>query len=134
MFPTDPINLPADTELQEAEHDMMLLARQRATASAEREKHDAVVKACNAKLAEYLDRLNLGRRHQLPDGALIQFVLPAPRTRVAPEKLLELGVSAAIIEQATITSPVQGYIRVDGARELSAAVHDVGAADQPRVN
>ena len=139
MFPTDPNDLAHDRpddqtiELQEAEHDMVILTRTRAIASREQKKQEAIVKSANAGLATFLERYSM-KRHQLPNAAVVQMVEPEPRTRVSPEKLLELGVSASIIEQATITSPVQPYIRVDGGRfDLPDETSDKPTADAPSV-
>jgi hypothetical protein len=107
---------------------LLQICNDRDAAIAEREAAEAKVVGCNAALIAHLNDIDARRvnealtagstvpephREQLSDGTLIQMVLPAPRRKVEPHKLLALNVPADIIEQATTITPVKSYVRVD---------------------
>lgn len=86
--------------------------RHRARLLVERETINASLDVLNAALMTALTGHHV-TRVQAPSGAIVQIVQQAPRETILKAKLVELGVSFKIIEDATVSRPVAPFIRVD---------------------
>lgn len=56
------------------------------------------------------------KRHQLFSGTVISIVSPPERTTIVRERLLALGISPKVIADASQSSPVKAFIRVDAPK------------------
>jgi hypothetical protein len=92
------------------------LATSRARLLAERDNVQASLDVINATLLEHLLDHNT-KRVQVPSGAIVQIVQQRAREVIVKEKLVELGVSMKVIDEATVSKPVAPFVRVDQPKD-----------------
>ena len=105
---------------------------ERAPKMKERDRLDKEIKTLNSQIAEALNEAGV-TTHQLMTGPLagtvVQMIKPADRAVIVPERLLSLGVSPKVIEDATKLTPVAAYPRVDTPKTAATVVTDDAAAE-----
>lgn len=113
---------PAKPKLNE--HHLSHVIQERAPKMKERDRLDKEIRTLNGQIAEALNEAGF-TTHQLMTGPLagtvVQMIKPADRSVIVPERLLSLGVSPQVIADATKTTPVAAYPRVDAPKQTDAA-------------
>lgn len=104
---------------------VMGLIVDRAQHAKTREEADAKVKVLNEQIKACLEGAGV-KRHQLPDGTIVQIIFPKDRSSIVPERLLGHGVSPKIIEDSTKHSPVAPFIRIDAPGSEGAKIDAAG--------
>ena len=106
------------------ESNLSHLIQDRAPKMKERDRLDKEIKLLNSQIAESLNEAGV-TTHQLMTGPLagtvVQMIKPSDRQVIVPERLLSLGVSPQVIADATKTTPVAAYPRVDAPKGTDAA-------------
>lgn len=104
------------------EHHLSHVIGERAPKVKEAARLKKEIETLNAQIAEALNEAGL-TTHQLMTGPLagtvVQMIKPVDRSVIVPERLLSMGVSPKIIEDATKITPVAAYPRVDAPKSQS---------------